>query len=186
MESGTQSANNIDRVAAFARIRLVVLVLLGLAVVTPVALLAMGLYGAFDTPFRERGVTDPASDFSSITYLPWPQSARLVAAGDSHWDGKSGGFGFGPGILDGTLHIVFDADPAVLRTWLSQSPPWGESWQHGPVPDHIAINFPDAVTLPRDVRYAAASRNSRVPFWDGELIALDVKSGRVWLVRWDK
>jgi hypothetical protein len=182
------TAKTTDWALVLIRVRLVFLVLFGLVVVLQPVVLVLGFCGAFETPFRERGVADPAKDFSSVCHLPWPASARVVAAGDSHSDGGSGSLsGFGPGILDGTLYIVFDADPAVIAKWLSNAPPWGDAWKDGAVPDLIASNFKNEFTLPARVRYAALNRSTVGPsFWDGQLIAVDVQIGRVWLVKWDK
>lgn len=150
-------------------------------------------FGFYDTPLRHRGVTDPQGRFEEKTQLSWPSNSRVIAADDSHWDGSSGPvLAFGPGLLDGEMHVIFDADPADLKTWLENAAPWGSTWNDGPVPEYILskTEFPIEVKS-SSIKYATRERvgpQKRSPgfeFWDGELIVIDLEHGRVWLSSWD-
>lgn len=123
--------------------------------------------------------------------MKWPVEANVITADDSHWDWNSGpALPLGPGMLDGTLHIIFDADPTTLHNWLSRSAPWGAEWMDGSVPEVIADNS----RLPSDsdspgIKFAARERGgprtAGLEYHDGELLVLDPETGRVWLASCD-
>jgi len=161
--------------------------------------LCAGLFlGFFDTPIQHRKVTDPAGDFERKTGIKWPAEAKLIAAHDSHSDRKSGpALGFGLN-LDGKLHIKFETDSATLEKWLSEPAPWGNKykerqggiWLDGPVPKEIAMmtglqNDFNSQEIKFVARERGGPRKGDLAYWDGELLVLDVKSGRVWLWSWN-
>ena len=141
--------------------------------------------------YHKRGVSDAAADFEAVTGLKWPESAKVVAADDSHVEGDSG-FGFGPGVMDGELFIVFDADKESVKTWAAEAAPWDVEWQKGPVPEKILHHTHFSTLHTAGIIFAAHERGASrdfgndFAFWDGELLMLDLSSGRVWLASWNK
>lgn len=84
---------------------------------------------------QPRGVSNPGADFTRATGLDWPDSARVVAAEDTHVDWRTAGPLFGlRSSGDGVLNIIFDVDPEAVRAWLAAPPPFGTNWEKGPVP----------------------------------------------------
>ncbi len=163
-------------------------------------------YGGYGG-YHERGVSDAAADFRRITGLEWPESAKVIDADDTHLQGEDG-FGFGPGVLDGEFYLIFDADPETLKEWLTKDAPWDAEWKRGPIPpEKVCAGFGDSrgygsvdggprkyhgnehfMTLIESatIWYAAHARGSGGTSWhDGELIAIDVGRGRVWVAKWD-
>jgi hypothetical protein len=142
--------------------------------------------------YHKRGVTDAAADFKQFTGFELPQSARLVAADDTHLEASGPTLAFGPGVLDGRFLLIFDADLETLKKWLSGPAPWGTEWRQGPVPDEISpFEFRDNEHLvplvqTTTIRFAAHARGSNGTSWhDGELMVIDSERGRVWLLKWD-
>ncbi len=135
--------------------------------------------------YRERGASDPAREFEALTGLVWPESAKVIEADDSHLEEYGTPIGFGPGVLDGELFIVFDADKETVGRWAAGAAPWGAGWQMGPVPEKILGRSRHVSTLDSSgVTFAAQERGSG--YWDGDLLMIDRSSGRVWLSSWDK
>lgn len=149
--------------------------------------------------FREV-VTNPGGDFVRITGLGWPTPAKVLAVDDDH-----GGFQG-----EGEFYLVFDASPATLKRWLAGPGPWQATWQQGPVPHDVAAHcgFGFRSTEARDaaasrrytqswdhlrtllssknIWYVARERCCESLRWhNGELLAVDPGTGRVWLSSWD-
>jgi hypothetical protein len=149
--------------------------------------------------FREV-VTNPGGDFVKITGLGWPASAKVLAVDDDH-----GGFQG-----EGEFYLVFDASPETLKQWLARPAPWRATWQQGPVPHDIAghcgFGFRNGGTLDADAEaryaegwdhvralltskniwYVARERCCESLRWhNGELLAVEPGTGRVWLSSWD-
>lgn len=143
------------------------------------------LLGFFDTPFKNRIVSDPAKDFEDHTGLKFPKGAIVALAEDSHWDGESGGFGIGPGLLDGHLWIVFDTDPEVIKIWMADNRGvHGKLWKKGPIPESVPfLSFPSTeggIKKPSNMYSGDVAGN------DGTLLVVDPKTGRVWLSQWNR
>jgi len=141
---------------------------------------------------------DPATAFAKHTGLAWPESAKVVAAGDNH----SG---------EGELHVIFDVQPADFDRLLNGAPPWSiVKWQPGPVPPKIGFHCQfgtSGVAMTKsgnqpasysgdarlvellgshDVRYVASERCCKSLRWhNGSLLVLDAATHRVWLSVWD-
>lgn len=142
------------------------------------------LFGCVD-PFRET-VEDPGGEFTEYTNIPFPSSAKIIAVGDTH-----GGFHG-----DGEFYLVFDADIAEIASWLGQPPPWNQpEWLAGPVPYEIAGRCLADATWSESVKrhfeatttkyVAVDSKQSSIPWHNGQLLAINMETGRVVLSRWD-
>jgi hypothetical protein len=129
--------------------------------------------------FRE-AVENPEAEFTEYTGLDFPDSARILAVGDTH-GGLNG---------DGEFYLAFEADKETIQAWLDQEPPWGQpAWLPGPVPGEIANHCMDA---PRDgmdsdrIHYIAQDfKRASIPWHNGRLLVLDPARGRVVLSWWD-
>lgn len=144
-------------------------------------------------------VSDLESDFKHYTGFDWPESARVVSAGEVRFEFLG----------DGEYYLVFDTDAETISQWLKQPTPWGETeWQQGPVPAEIprffnfGVSGMSAPTLGADaagpieasqverlldspeVRYAARQR-AKNSWNNGEILLLDPVQDRVWYSRWD-
>lgn len=144
-------------------------------------------------------VTDPESDFKHYTGFDWPESARVVSAGEVRLEFLG----------DGEYYLVFDTDAETISHWLKQPTPWGETeWQQGPLPAEIPRFFTfgvsgmstsilgteaagpiEASQIERlldspEVRYAARQR-AKNSWNNGEILLLDPVQNRVWYSRWD-
>ena len=122
--------------------------------------------------------SSPGTWFTRFTGLEWPESARIIAAGDEYW------------VFEWEHYFIFEADHEVLEKWLSNPPPWGiEKWSIGPVPPEINYwsNGPhDKLTNSENIRYAAKEYCcSNLRFHSGDLIIIDPDSNRVWVASWD-
>jgi len=140
--------------------------------------------------------------FTRITRLRWPASAELVRHGARR----------APLLGDGETYVVFLLDSGTIREWRTNPPPWGgEQWGIGPVSPEIGthcgfgLDSPSmftrkggkpqydggapevrAVLSSKDVVYVARSRAPDIgpPWHNGDLLLLDVQSGKVWLSSW--
>jgi hypothetical protein len=158
---------------------------------------------ALQVPARFREVVNnPAGDFTEVTGLPWPNTAKLVAVGDTH-----GGFHG-----DGELYLVFDVDQETVAKWLTATSPWDSGkWQRGPVPTEIGIQCGFGQQSPvslkdqmgreeylggsaeirsllaaRENWHVARSRGPKdMPWHNGNLLVIDLSRSRVWLSSWD-
>ncbi|WP_417396858.1 hypothetical protein [Gimesia chilikensis] len=144
-------------------------------------------------------VNDPGSDFKHYTGFDWPESARVVSAGEVRLEFLG----------DGEYYLVFDTDAETFSHWLKQPTPWGETeWRQGPVPAEIPRFFTfgvsgmsasilgteaagpiEASQIERlldspEVRYAARQR-AKNSWNNGEILLLDPVQNRVWYSRWD-
>lgn len=131
-----------------------------------------------------RKVENPAAEFSKYTSLTWPESASVVLVGDNH-----GGFHG-----DGEFFLVLDADRKTIEGWLSAQPPWGKpDWQDGAVPSDIVNHCRfggewthSAALSSSDIRYCAEDfKMASIPWHNGRLLAINIKTGRVYLSWWD-
>lgn len=135
----------------------------------------------FDVPerFRET-VENPGAEFTRYTGLAFPDSAKILTAGDTH-----GGFNG-----DGEFYVAFDADRQTIDSWLDDPPPWNQpAWLPGPVPQEIAGHCMDAPREGMDserIRYVAEDfKLASIPWHNGRLLVLDPARGRVVLSWWD-
>ena len=155
--------------------------------------------GKFSSEPHYYEVTNPGHDFTRNTGLDWPESTRVVTAGEVRLEFLG----------DGEYYLVFDAPAQTLDRWLEQSAPWdaGE-WQQGPVPEEIPRFFhfgvsgmsapPQGTVAARPIdeeqikrlltstatRYVAHQRS--LNSWNnGEILLLDLRRNRVWYSRWD-
>ena len=151
--------------------------------------------------FREV-VNDPGAEFTELTGLPWPRSAKVIACEDTH-----GGFHG-----DGEFYLVFQTDKGTLKGWLAKPPPWkGKTWVSGPIPSEIGIKCcfgpsgedVDWVSDDRGSRYAGDRKlvrmlsSRRIQYvaketccasmrWhNGQELIIDVEAAKVWLCIWD-
>lgn len=153
----------------------------------------------YSQELRYYEVTDPGSDFKHYTGFDWPESARVVSAGEVRLEFLG----------DGEYYLVFDTDAETISHWLKQPTPWGETdWQQGPVQTEIPRFFKFGVSgmsapvlgneaagpiaasqIERlldapEVRYAARQR-AKNSWNNGEILLLDPVQNRVWYSRWD-
>lgn len=144
-------------------------------------------------------VSDPESGFKHYTGFDWPESARVVSAGEVRLEFLG----------DGEYYLVFDTDAETISHWLKQPTPWGETdWQQGPVSAEIprffnfgvsgmsasvlgteAVGPIDESQIERlidspEIRYAARQR-AKNSWNNGEILLLDPVRNRVWYSRWD-
>ena len=181
---------------------LLAILFVGVPVGVPVGLLAALFllpYAKFSQEPHSYEVTDPGSDFKHYTCFDWPESARVISAGEVRLEFLG----------DGEYYLVFDTDAETISHWLKQPTPWGETdWQQGPVSDEIprffnfgvsgmsasvlgteAVGPIEASQLERlfdspEVRYAARQR-AKNSWNNGEILLLDPVQNRVWYSRWD-
>lgn len=144
-------------------------------------------------------VADPGQDFTLYTGFDWPESARVVTAGEVRLEFLG----------DGEYYLVFDTDADTLTRWLQQPVPWNEStWQQGPVSEEIPRYFGFGVSgmsaqakgietdrsigeeqikqllASPETRYVSRPRTK--DSWNsGEILLLDPRQNRVWYSRWD-
>jgi hypothetical protein len=185
-----------SRRTSHQRARMQRYVLAGCGITT---LMACGLMLYFVSSLFHTLLVDSASDFKFYTGLAMPEGASVVRTGDDH-----GGFQG-----DGEFYLVFEADPEALSKWLADAPPWGKSWQAGPLPSEMTFQNmfgwqesglldlpePDAHLNPdraenvlnsTRVRYSAEERCCQtLPWHNGSLLIVDPESGYVWLSVWD-
>ncbi|QDV20178.1 hypothetical protein Pan153_48500 [Gimesia panareensis] len=170
----------------------------GVPVVLVVALFLLPATESSSEPqFYE--VADPGQDFTLYTGFAWPESARVVTAGEVRLEFLG----------DGEYYLVFDTDADTLARWLQQLVPWNQStWQEGPVSEEIPRYFGFGVTgmsapsagvvteeaigeeqiqqalSSPETRYVARQRGQ--DSWNnGEILLLDPRHNRVWYSRWD-
>jgi hypothetical protein len=141
--------------------------------------------------------------FAKDTGIAWPDSAS-----DVHFDEQRVPF-----LGDGDFYVVFTVPHALLIIWMNAPPPWGgEHWLQGPIPPeigyHCGFGFksPSGWSAKRDgskeysggapeileplkskaVRYVARDRAPEGnPWYNGDLLILDAKTGTVRYCSWD-
>jgi hypothetical protein len=142
--------------------------------------------------------------FTRDTGIAWPGSAS-----DIRFDENRVGL-----LGDGTFYIVFTVSPDMLKAWLAAPPPWGgKRWLPGPIPAdvgcHCGFGFerphgwsenkdgsreysggaPEILKIlnSTSVRYAARdrSRAGSSPWYNGDLLIIDPKTGVVRYCSWD-
>jgi hypothetical protein len=153
--------------------------LVGTPLVLSCAIRAMIEYHAPER-FREV-VADPGGDFRRMTGLPWPRSAKVLFARDTHGGFKN----------DGGYCLVFGADHETLTGWLSKPSPWGKDWRSGPVPREIGrysefawseTGGPPGLQAPvsETVRFVAQGPGTDEADWHrGVLLIIDAQTDRV-------
>ena len=123
-----------------------------------------------------------------------------VESGDEH-----GGF-----VGDGETFAIFQLTQAAIDGLVDSAPPWSAKWQEGPVPGEIGFHCKfgtDGVGFggpsgeggsyfgneslvrllgSQDVLFDAKERCcDSIPWHNGHLIVIDLKSKKVWLSVWD-
>ena len=128
-------------------------------------------------PSWPRKITDPAAEFTTVTGLRWPDSAQVNRAN-------------GTSIMssEGDWIIEFTANSEELKTWLSQTPPWGgDKWLEAAVPEEVLdVRAPQiAVYSANRMLCAEDLRHTSLPWHNGRSLTVDLTKGLVTLRKWD-
>ncbi len=98
---------------------------------------------------------------------------------------------------DGETFAIFQLTQAAIDALVNSAPPWSTQWQKGPVPGEIGFHckfgtddvaFGGVVQLlgSEEVLFDAKERCcDSIPWHNGHLIVIDLKSKMVWLSVWD-
>jgi hypothetical protein len=150
------------------------------------------------------GPEEAKATFARDTGIAWPGSAS-----DVRFDEKRVAM-----LGDGVFYVVFTVSPDVLHAWLRASPPWGgKRWLLGPIPADIGCHCGFGFERPRgwsakeggpkeyeggapevlkilnskSVRYAVRDRSpaGSSPWYNGDLLIIDPKTGVVRYCSWD-
>ena len=170
--------------------------------ITPI-LICTGLVSIAPPVQYRKTIDNPGAEFTQITKLEWPKSAKVITVSDTH-----GGF-----LGDGEFYLVFETEQEDLEKWLSNPPPWEiDEWVSGPVPPEIGSNASfglggagtssiNGVSTEywggepliqllnsNNIWYVAKERccgRDSLYFHNGELLIIDLEAGKVWLSSWD-
>jgi hypothetical protein len=120
----------------------------------------------------------PDVRFAQITGLEWPKSAKVITTSDEFF------------VFDWEFYVVFKTNGEVLKTWLSNSPPWGiKKWKSGPIPSEIpyGIDRPGIrISNNANTWYAAKEYCcDDLAFHSGNLLIVDLDTNTVFLKSWD-
>lgn len=141
--------------------------------------------------------------FTKNTGIAWPDNAR-----DVHFDENRV-----PLLGDGLFYVVFTVPSKLLKAWLEFPPPWeGKTWSQGPIPAEVGCHCGFGFQSPngwcareggpkeysggateileilkcKDVRYAARDRGpAGNPWYNGDLLILDARTGAIRYCSWD-
>jgi hypothetical protein len=140
--------------------------------------------------------------FAKDTGIVWPDSAH-----DVRYDEKRM-----PLLGDGEFYIGFAVPGELLKAWIEALPPWdAKQWSQGPIPVEIGSNCGFGFECPRsenkdglqeysggateileilkskEVRYVARDRGPvDQPWYNGDLLILDSRTGVIRYGSWDR
>lgn len=118
--------------------------------------------------------------FYMSTGLRMPHDANIIANKENYPLPESN---------EGETLLVFDIKPSQVANYLARAP-WKEDvWHKGPIPDNFVVSGAQIVrpywTLWDSpwLWYTAYGKDKH--YWDGQLLVIDPKTNRVFLLEWN-